>query len=209
MKRRCFYCDRTLGRKQAWNKHFERFHSTQFHIEFKDLEAVSIIQEHGLKSTEAMPQESEVDIVPHHGNVVGGSLATQSTSSTTISASTVTGSSICKDVQDITLPVTSVTQAEFDLLLQDLGDQPQEGELSREEFESRFFLPSNVSISSTSVCSVYTTTLAIANSSSTPTPVSSSTVLSRVLPASVPSNPEAESGQESSLRIIFSTYLNS
>ena len=148
-------------------------------------------------------------IARQQGNVGGGSTATQSTSSMTISAFTGLGSSMCRDVQDITVPVASVTQTEFNRLLQNLGDQPQERELTT--IESRFFL-SAVSTSSTFTSSVSASTLAVANSSLRSTSVPSTTVSSSVLPASVPSNPGTsgqEMSEEQSEDILSDLFFNS
>ena len=44
-KRQCPYCDQTLSRKQSWDKHKDRKHSTLGYVDFKKLQPVQTFQE--------------------------------------------------------------------------------------------------------------------------------------------------------------------
>lgn len=51
MKKQCPYCDQTLSRKQAWDKHKGRKHSTLHYVDFKDLQPVQTSLQSGFRET--------------------------------------------------------------------------------------------------------------------------------------------------------------
>ena len=98
-------------------------------------------------------------------DLLGGPFATQPTSSTVTSGSIGSNSSLSQDVE--------------------LIYQPGEVELTEQEFQSRFFITSDVSTSSTTTSSVSATIPAIANSLTTSTLAPCITVVSEAV-ASAP-----------------------
>ena len=168
VKRKCFYCDQMLSRKQAWKNHLNRKHSTQFYVEFKDLEAVVTVKEHGHTDVGQDVGEHVVSSPQEGGEVVEASSANQLSNPIFIS----TGSSSSSSSEDATIyvqtpgntlplatitplsedgqkdiptgstadPTRNSTLSELDLLMQSFGDQPQELQLTTEEFNSRFFV---------------------------------------------------------------------
>jgi len=155
VKRQCCFCDQKLSRKQAWKNHLNRKHSTQFYVEFKDLEQVVTIREHGLTSA-GQDIEEHVVSSPQEGlEVVKASSENQVSNPIFISTSTGSSSSSSNEAATIivqtpgsTLPLATITPlsedgqkdirtgstanatgnstlSELDLLLQSLGDQPQ------------------------------------------------------------------------------------
>jgi len=219
--RQCCYCVKTLGKKQSWDGHFDRFHSNQHHKEFNDLAPVIITKGHGVTDRgqnvgEESPQGSPIEVLPLDGSAVGGSSAIQPTSSKTIA--TFTGSSFsinhCNEDghgQEMMVNVVDVshwTPAELNLHLPNVGVQPQEQQLTKDEIESTFVVISDVSTSSsTSTSSVSAIIPALANSSSTSTSASSTTALAGEIPT-VLSDPCAGSHQEMTEELNFlANYL--
>ena len=172
VKRQCFYCDQLLSRKQAWEKHAERKHSTQIKINFKDLKQVVTKKGQGLTGKgeevgEQLTEGSHVAMVPQDVNVIVGLSATQSTSSMTITTST--SPPISEAVQEkVVVPLAGLDINVIDDI------QIDDGELL--EIARSFFDTLGTPTSSTSTSSVSVT--APANSSSTSTSAPSITAVS-------------------------------